>query len=42
MRKIEKQSTDDRDRPTKEVMIADSGEIPMDKPLTINTNDSVE
>lgn len=35
MKKIEKSKTDRSDRPKKEVKIADSGSLPVDKPFTV-------
>lgn len=42
VRKIEAQSTDSRDRPSKDVVIADSGSLPVDKPYSVEKTDSTE
>lgn len=42
IRKIESSKTDSRDRPEKEVTIADSGSIPVDKPFSVDKAPSVE
>lgn len=39
VRKIEKTDTDTRDRPAKDVKIADCGSIPVEKPFQVQKDD---
>ncbi|XP_005104908.1 peptidyl-prolyl cis-trans isomerase B [Aplysia californica] len=42
VRKIENGNTDSRDKPQKEVIIADCGELPVDKPFTVEKEDATD
>jgi len=42
VRKIESSKTDPRDRPEKDVAIADSGIIPVDQPFSVERSDATE
>ena len=42
VRKIEKVSTDGRDRPTKDVVIANSGSLPVPEPFSVAKADATE
>lgn len=40
VRKIESQKTDSRDRPEKDVMIADAGTLPVTEPFAVSKDDA--
>ena len=42
MRKIEGSKTDGRDKPAKDVVIAASGSLPVDKPYSVEKADAEE
>lgn len=42
MRKIERVATDSRDKPSKDVVIADSGSIPVPEPFGVEKADAEE
>lgn len=42
VRKIEAVSTDSRDKPSKDVVIADSGSIPVSEPFSVEKTDAEE
>merc|ERR1712079_128816 len=42
VRRIEEQQTDEGDRPTKDVQIADSGSLPVDKPFAVEKSNALQ